>query len=88
MTAFEYRKGKKLSGACMSGLTYVMLAQGWEKETLGERPCQEGVTIQVSTGTGGRVILAGKLQREKRPYGGRLQSNILLNPNKFLINNV
>ena len=45
MTAFEYCKGKKLSGACMSGLTYVMLAQGWEKETLGERPCQEGVTI-------------------------------------------
>ena len=45
MTAFEYCKGKKLSGACMSGLTYVMLAHGWEKGTLGERPCQEGVTI-------------------------------------------
>ena len=36
MTAFECRIWKKLFGACMTGLTYVMLAHDWKKEALGE----------------------------------------------------
>ena len=38
MTAFEYCIWKNLFGACMAGLTYVMLAHNWEKGTLGEGP--------------------------------------------------
>ena len=36
-----------------------------KKGTLGWILCEEGVTMKVSTGLGGRVILAGKSQREK-----------------------
>ena len=34
--------------------------------------CEEGVTKEVSTGTGGRIILMGKSQREKNMWWHRL----------------
>ena len=61
MTAFEYHMWAKLAGACMPGLTCVILVGGWKNEG---NLCRKGVTIEVSPGVGGRVILAGKCLRE------------------------
>ena len=41
----------------------------WVYGRAGENLCEEGVTKEVSTGMGGRVILPGCL-REKIPFGG------------------
>ena len=72
MRAFKCCVSKKRFGACMAGLTYVMLAHDWKKrnhrrgiDLYSHTLCDEGVTMEVSTGMGGRVILAGKSQREK-----------------------
>ena len=46
------------------------------------------MTIEVSTGMVGRIILVGKSQREKTICWHRLERNILLDPNKFFMNNV
>ena len=40
----------------------------WERDPL----CEAGVTIEVSTGMGSRVLLAGKFQREKTIWWHRL----------------
>ena len=37
------------------------IKEPWERDP----PCEAGVTIEVSTGVGRRVLLAGKSQREK-----------------------
>ena len=71
--SIQCRIWKKLFAMYMAGLTYVMLAHDWKKGTLGEGLlCEEGVTIEVSTGMAGRVILAGKSQREKTIWCHRL----------------
>ena len=43
----------------------MMLVRDWKKNLWGGTLCEQDVTIEVSTGVGGRVILAGKFQREK-----------------------
>ena len=65
---------EKRFDAGMEGLTYVMLAYDWKKGTFLERgtSCEEEVTIEVSTGMNGRVILTGKSQREKTVWWYRL----------------
>ena len=52
---------------CVHGRINVCDVGAWlEKGNLGGGTlCDEGVTIEVSIGMGGRVILAGKSQREK-----------------------
>ena len=64
----------------MAGLTYLMLAHDWEKRTFGEGPTlyEEGVTIEVSIGMGGRVILAGKYQREKKNIVAQIIENYII----------
>ena len=56
---------------CVHGRINVCDVGAWlEKGNLGGGTlCDEGVTTEVSTGMGGRVILEGSL-REKRPYVG------------------
>lgn len=66
MTRFEYCIWKKRFGGCVTELMHVILAHKWKKGTLGGGIlCDEGVTIEISTGMGSRVILAQKSQSEK-----------------------
>ena len=75
---------------CVHGKIDVCDVGAWlEKGNLGRGTlCGEGMTIEVSTGMVGRIILVGKSQREKTICWHRLERNILLDPNKFFMNNV
>ena len=77
VTAFEYHILTKLVGACMAGLTCLMLVRAWRRKKkwgwggvgrganlLGGTLCGEGVTIEVRRDMGGTIILTGKSQRE------------------------
>ena len=72
MRAFKCCISKKIFGSCLAGLTYAILVHDWKKGTFGECPCDEGVIMEVSTGMGGKVILAGTSQREKTIWWHRL----------------